>query len=730
GPVSVTANASDGSGVASVTFRVDGQAIATDTTAPYSATWDSTTVPNGTHSLTTRAVDTVGNAGTSNGVDVTVANVVDSTPPSPPGNLTATADGPTQVTLSWDASTDDTSVANYEVRRDGALIATPQSPGYVDTAAPAGSSIQYAVVAIDPAGNRSDPSSASVNTPAIPTSFTFAAAGDHGANATTAASLAALDASPASFYLAIGDMDYDETATDAAWCDYVHQHLPTKGPSFPFEVITGNHEDDFGPNGSILNFAACLPDQLGSTPGPGSEYGAEYSFDYPAGAPLARFIMISPELTVAGTTYHYVPGTAEYAWLSNTIDQARSAGIPWVIVGMHFPCLTAGNYGCGANPALMNLLVQKRVDLVLNGHEHAYQRSKQLALDPATCPSIAATGYNPACVADDGLDGIYPKGAGTVDVIAGTFGRGFYNVPRTDPEAPYFATLDGTTHGFMQYAVTASQLTATFVKSDGTLTDGFVIASGATPSADRVAPTQPTDLVADTSVPGRVTLTWSPSADDVALGSYAVFRDGVYVASTTTPSFTDPSVTSGQTYTYAVSAYDTAFNPSAMSSPVTVTVPASTTLTFAPDADASIYAGNPTGNYGTSSKLETDNSPVKHLLIRFTVTGVGTSQVTGAKLRLTCIDPSPKGGDISLAASNVWTETTVTWNTAPAAGITVSTLGAVVAGNTYQFDLSSVIHGDGTYTLRVTTTNADGADYASREAAIGSRPQLILTVAP
>jgi hypothetical protein len=58
--------------------------------------------------------------------------------------------------------------------------------------------------------------------------------------------------------------------------------------------VTGNHEDDTRVDGFILNHAACLQDHLGATAGPGSQYGVEYTFDYPAGAPLARFIMISP----------------------------------------------------------------------------------------------------------------------------------------------------------------------------------------------------------------------------------------------------------------------------------------------------------------------------------------------------------------------------------------------------------------------------------------------------
>ena len=562
GSTQVAANASDNVGVTSVSFVVDGATIGTDTSAPYTATWDTSTVGNGPHSLAATALDARNNTGFSTDVHVTVDNGTDTTPPTPPGNLTATANNATKVTLSWQASTDASGVASYEIKREGAVIDSVSSPGYIDNNVTPATTYTYEVRAVDGAGNRSDPATASATTPAVQTSFTFAAAGDHGASAKTAASLAALDASPAEFYLAIGDMDYDETPTDAAWCDYVHQHLPTKGSSFPFEVVTGNHEDDAGPNGSILNFAACLPDKLNAAPEPGSQYGVNYSFDYPAAAPLARVIMISPHLTIGGTSYEFKVGTSHYTWLANTIDDARADGIPWVIVGFHFPCLTAGNYQCGAGPDLMNLVVQKHVDLVLHGHEHSYERSKQLALDPTTCPSIEATGYNPACVTDDGLDGVYPKGAGTVDVVAGTFGRGLYNVDRADPEAPYFARLDGTTHGFMQYTVTASQLNATFVKSDGTLTDGFTIATGAPAVADRALPSRPTNLAADVSTPGRVNLTWSPSTDNASIGSYSVFRDTVYVGSTSTPSFSDPSVTSGQTYAYTVVAYDTAFNPS------------------------------------------------------------------------------------------------------------------------------------------------------------------------
>ena len=215
-------------------MTIDGAVIGTDATKPYGAMWDTLPIGNGLHRLNAIAHDAAGHTTTSAPVEVTVANAIDTSPPSTPGDLTATVDGPTRITLAWTMSTDDVGVTAYEVQRGGVVIGTPTAPGLVDLLVSPGSTVTYTVTAIDATGNRSDPpATVTTSTPSVPTSFTFAAAGDHGASATTTASLLALDASPASFYLALGDLDYDETPTDAAWCDYVHASLPTKGERSP-----------------------------------------------------------------------------------------------------------------------------------------------------------------------------------------------------------------------------------------------------------------------------------------------------------------------------------------------------------------------------------------------------------------------------------------------------------------------------------------------------------------
>lgn len=73
GPVTINATASDASGIKDVKFLVDGQAVNTDTSDPYSYIWDSTTASNGSHKLTAQATDNANNTKTSAEITVTVS---------------------------------------------------------------------------------------------------------------------------------------------------------------------------------------------------------------------------------------------------------------------------------------------------------------------------------------------------------------------------------------------------------------------------------------------------------------------------------------------------------------------------------------------------------------------------------------------------------------------------------------------------------------------------------
>ena len=320
-------------------------------------------------------------------------------------------------------------------------------------------------------------------------SFTFTAAGDYGASSDATAVLNGTNpaVSGANLNLALGDLSYANLTPESAWCDYVKQKV---GTSFPFEIVAGNHEDDSPSGNNIDNFATCLPDQIGGITG---RYSREYFFDYPVASPLTRFIMISPDLTFLDEgTYNYSSGNAHYNWVANAIDSARSAGIAWIVVGMHKNCISMGNYSCNIGTGLFNLLIDKKVDLILQGHDHTYQRSHQLTLGPS-CSGIVSGSSNANCVVDNGSDNNYTKGAGSVLAIVGTGGKGLYNINLSDSEAGYFSKWMGNninpSQGFLKVAVSNTQMNFSFEPQVGTFTDSFSIDSGL-PSATPVPPTE------------------------------------------------------------------------------------------------------------------------------------------------------------------------------------------------------------------------------------------------
>jgi len=86
----------------------------------------------------------------------------DTTPPSAPTGLTATAASSTQINLAWTASTDNVGVTGYKVERCSgascssfAQIATPTTTTFNDTSLTASTSYSYRVRAIDAASNLS-----------------------------------------------------------------------------------------------------------------------------------------------------------------------------------------------------------------------------------------------------------------------------------------------------------------------------------------------------------------------------------------------------------------------------------------------------------------------------------------------------------------------------------------------------------------------------------------------
>ncbi|WP_309888853.1 Ig-like domain-containing protein [Archangium sp.] len=132
GTLSLQASASDGGGVRQVEFYDGASLLGTDTTAPYSLSWNTTGVANGGHTLTARAYDIAGNVNSAT-LSVTVNNTVADTT-APTVSLTAPTAGAlltrgVTYTLTATAS-DNAGVTRVEFFLDGALLGSDTTSPY------------------------------------------------------------------------------------------------------------------------------------------------------------------------------------------------------------------------------------------------------------------------------------------------------------------------------------------------------------------------------------------------------------------------------------------------------------------------------------------------------------------------------------------------------------------------------------------------------------------------
>jgi hypothetical protein len=143
-----------------------------------------------------------------------------------------------------------------------------------------------------------------------------------------------------------------------------------------------------------------------------------------------------------------------------------------------------------------------------------------------------------------------------------------------------------------------------------------------------------------------------------------------------------------------------------------------------PDADALVDQRSPDTNFGSGATLGADTSPKIRSFLRFTVSGF-TVPITQARLRLFVTDQSKNGPEV-WAADPVWSETGVTWNDQPArngAGA-LADVGSVTAGGYVEWNVSSVVTGNGTFSFALLPDSSDATNFTSREGS--NRPQLVL----
>ena len=156
GTTAVAAGASDNVGVAKVEFYIDGSLRASDTTSPYSYSWNTTTSSNGSHTVMARAYDAANNSRSASRT-VTVSNSTsDTTLPSV--SITSPTSGATvSGTLTIQASaSDNVGVQSVTFAVDGSTKCTDTTASYAcswDSNTVSNGSHTLTATARDAAGN-------------------------------------------------------------------------------------------------------------------------------------------------------------------------------------------------------------------------------------------------------------------------------------------------------------------------------------------------------------------------------------------------------------------------------------------------------------------------------------------------------------------------------------------------------------------------------------------------
>jgi hypothetical protein len=147
------------------------------------------------------------------------------------------------------------------------------------------------------------------------------------------------------------------------------------------------------------------------------------------------------------------------------------------------------------------------------------------------------------------------------------------------------------------------------------------------------------------------------------------------------------------------------------------------TTTVLPTADAHVQADFPTTNYGGATALRIDGSPVANGYLKFGVSGL-TDPVTKATLRLFVrATGSATAVTVSSVADTTWTESSITYDTAPAIGGQLGSF-APTAGTWATVDVTSAVKANGTYSFGLKTAATTSRSFDSKEGA--NPPQLVV----
>lgn len=215
----------------------------------------------------------------------------------------------------------------------------------------------------------------------------------------------------------------------------------------PFMVANGNHD------ALAINFVSqfAMPQQLSAGETDPEEW---YSFDYGN----AHFVFLND------TTSEDSETTTQRDWLDANLGAVDRAKTPWVFVTHHkgaYSCSTNHGSNVDLREAWQPLFDKHHVDIVWNGHDHDYERSKPIrGFKPGTTDAaLAEAGPNGAPVAE----------SGTVYIVAAGAGAPLYGV---DTSCEHTHVIEST-RNYVIVDIVGRSLKVRAYRLDGTELDAF-----------------------------------------------------------------------------------------------------------------------------------------------------------------------------------------------------------------------------------------------------------------
>lgn len=256
--------------------------------------------------------------------------------------------------------------------------------------------------------------------PTSPRAFRFAAFGDMGVNAKAAANMKVLLQRDPDFAFVVGDLCYADPSGGTGipsggvqdfkvWDKWLKLIQPS-ARSAPWMTTVGNHEMETG-NGE-LGYDGYL--QRFTLPGNGARHApTTYSFVY---GNVGFVALDGNDASLEIDRNRGYLGTAQDAWLAARLKSLRAdPAVDFIVVGFH-NCMYSSNLVHGSDNGCRArwepLFDRYSVDLVVNGHNHCYERTHLLRDGKITANAPQGAVVNSA--------------AGTTYVTAGGAGQAAY----------------------------------------------------------------------------------------------------------------------------------------------------------------------------------------------------------------------------------------------------------------------------------------------------------------